>query len=103
VKELIEIDLSDLYEIAIPDCPASELLAAILEKWGARYELLMNCSPDAGDRFFDEEFRQHFVEDKKDDEEEVVRDFAKHKGATAVRLYDGHEWAYAIVFKEGGR
>jgi len=98
MKELIEIDLSDLYEIAIPGCPASELLAAILKKWELKHRLLMNCSPDAGDHFFDEEFRQHFGENKKDDEEEVVRDFAKRKGATAVRLYDGYEWAYAIVF-----
>ena len=103
MKELIEIDLSDLYEIAIPDCPASELLAAILEKWGVKYELLVNCSPDAGDRFFDEEFRQHYLRENEEDEEEVVREFAERKKAIPVRLFDGYEWAYAIVFKEGGR
>jgi len=102
--ELIEIDVSPLYKVSRPESPASNLLASILKGWGLGYRLLMVCSPDIGEYFFDDEFGQCFVAKQKKaegrliDEEEVVKEFAERKKAIPVRLFDGYECAYAIVF-----
>ena len=92
--EIVEIDLSPLHRIAAPDWSASDLLATILEKWGLRYKVLMNCSPEER-VVYDEEFEEHL---KGKDEEEAVKEFAERKKAIPLKLYDGYEWAYAIVF-----
>jgi len=98
----VEIDLYDLYEIAKPKVTASELLRRILDAYKAEYELLANCSPDSGVEYYvdDDEFKKAFGETRSwFDEMAVVELYAKTRGArAAVLLFDGYEWAYALVF-----
>jgi hypothetical protein len=112
---MIKIDLSALYEnVGIPEHYAFNILEAILKAWGLKeatdgrqpssYRLLMNASPDAGNTFFDDEFEGEYrsvegkVESGELDEDDFVDRYAAERGGVAVRLLDGYEWAYAIVW-----
>ena len=102
---VIEIDLSVLYETKSPDCHAYELLKTILDMWGLKYTLLMNCNPAVESKFFSSEFKE-FYEEKESlivrgdiDEEDVVAKFADRKKAEAIVLFDGFEWAYALIYR----
>ena len=99
--EWIRIDLQDLYTIAKPKVTAAELLQRILDAYNLNYELLVNCSPDSGVEYFvdDREFRKAFNNAAGwQEEERVVEEYAKKRGATAVvELFDGYERAYALI------
>ena len=97
----VEVDLQDLHEFK-PRYPASELLRRILDAYEAEYEVLVNCSPDVGVEYYtdDDEFKKAFGEVRSWlDEAVVVEEYAKKRKARAVvELFDGYEWAYALVF-----
>jgi len=99
--EWIRIDLQDLYRLGHIDVVASELLKKILETYNLEYVMLVNCSPDVGCEYFvdDDEFKKAFDEAWSWLEEAaVVGEYAKRREAKAVvLLYDGYEWAYALV------
>jgi hypothetical protein len=97
----IRLDFSDLYSLGHIDVLAAELLAQILDAYGVKYELLVNCSPDVGVTYYvyDLEFMRKFDEAQGwQEEEKVIEEYARKKGATAiVELFDGYEWAAAII------
>ena len=94
-RKLIKIDLRALHEISPPEVSAADILSAILDKWDFKYKILMNCSPE-GIVVLDEEFAE-FIKGRAGDEERMVEEFARLKRAIPVKLYDGYEWAYAII------
>jgi len=95
-KKMVKIDLSALHELSPPDFSAVDILSTILDKWGFKYKILMNCSFNEGRVIFDEEFAK-FIEDRMGSEEEIVKEFAERKRGIAVKLFDGYEWAYAVI------
>jgi hypothetical protein len=106
-KKIIKLDLEELYDnVSVPECRASDVLEAILKAWGLKHVLLMNASPDVGDEFFDRGFENEYKKIERQivngeiDEEDFVTKYAEKKGGKAVMLYDGYEWAYAIVFEK---
>jgi len=106
-RKVVEVDLSSLYEVApTPKARACDLLKALLEAWGLKYRLLANMSPDIDVEFFDEEFRRFYRAAERAhvhgavEEDDIVGAFAEREGAKAVRLFDGYEWAYALVFPQ---
>jgi len=100
----VRLDLSDLYELGHINITAAKLLERILEAYKVEYELLVNCSPDSGVEYFvgDKEFREAFNKAAGwREEEEVVDEYARERNAVAVvELFDGYEWAYALIYSE---
>ena len=95
MKKMVRIDLSALHELSPPEVPASDILSAILDKWDLKHRLLMNCSPEER-VVLNEEFAE-FIKGRADSEEKMVEEFARRKGAIPVKLFDGYEWAYALI------
>ena len=97
----IEIDLSNL--IAEPKVSAAELLRRILDAYNINYQLLANCNPDACTEYYinDDEFIKALSEARNWFEEEVVvEEYARRRRArAAVLLYNGYEWAYALILR----
>jgi hypothetical protein len=101
--KLIEINLEKLYEaVGSPNATAADVLHALLNAWGLEHEMLMNASPDVGDEIFSDDFADFAGVERRLNEEitddELVKKYAeKVKAKAAVVLFDGYEWAYAII------
>ena len=101
----IRLDFSDLYKLGHIDILAAELLERILDAYNLNYQLLVNCSPDVGVAYYIEDYNFMREFDRAQgwqEEERVIEEYARKKGATAiVELFDGYEWAAAIIIGEG--
>jgi hypothetical protein len=104
--EWVKIDLQGLYRLGHIDITAADLLHRILDAYNLDYELLVNCSPDVGCDYFvdDEEFKEEFSEAQGwQEDERVIEEYAiKRKAVAVVELFDGYEWAAAVVYERGG-
>jgi hypothetical protein len=98
----IRLDFSELYRLGHIDVLATELLKKILDAYNVEYEILLNFSPDTGVEYItnDKEFIRKFDEAQGWlEEERVIEEYARKKGATAiVVLFDGYEWSAAIIY-----
>ena len=100
--KIIEIDFEKLYELGGISIRAIDLLKKILDTYKVDYELLVNLSPDVGVEYLtsDQKFIGEFERADVDDLDDVVEKYAKRRKADAVvRLYDGYELAWAIVWR----
>jgi hypothetical protein len=102
--EWIRLDFEELYRLGHINITASKLLSRILDAYNLRYTMLVNCSPDVGCEYFvdDEEFVEEFKGAQGwKEEEEVIEDYAiKQKARAIVELYDGYEWAAALIYED---
>jgi hypothetical protein len=98
----IRLNFEELYSLGHIDITASELLGRILDAYNLDYKLLVNCSPDVGVDYFidDREFIRKFSEAQGwEEEEKVIEEYAvKQKAIAIVELYDGYEWAAALIY-----
>jgi len=105
---VVVVNLEELYDaVGGPMNSASDILEGILKAWGVKYSLLCNSSPDVGDEYYDEEFK-NLLDEYYDKEEEIDEDpyvlaalrIAAQRGADAVIDFrDGYESALALVWR----
>jgi hypothetical protein len=100
----IRLDFSDLYSLGHINVLAAELLESILDTYNLSYQLLVNCSPDTGVTYYVEDFdfmREFDRAQGWQEEERVIEEYARKRNAVAVvELFDGYEWAAAIILGE---
>ena len=100
--ETVEIDLSALQKVGSCKCEVDKLLRAILEAWGVEHKIIARARFE-GIEIYDEELKEILKGDEELTEwdvidEESLRKYAERKGGKIVELFDGWDWAFAIVF-----
>jgi hypothetical protein len=114
---VVKVDLEELYDaLGGPDEAPARLLQRIVEFYGGKLILLVNVSTDVGTEVYyatDDEVRVRFERlvgeafSKWDGSntpecwEELEERLAKEFGAVIVELFDGYDFAIAVVGRRG--
>ena len=98
----VKIDLSDVCDTC--SCSATDILSSILNSIGCKTILLVEESPDTGVEVLENTTNYSYSElmkrlDNADVEDEIEKIAREEAGGVLITVFDGYDWAYAVIVK----